>query len=140
MGSMTDVGEAALLNYLFRNTAMGLHATNWYVALFTTNPTDSTSGTEVSGGSYARIAVVRTGAGFNAAHGTSPTTTENTSTITFATATADWGTITGFGLCITLAGALSTDLFYWGALSANKVVSNGDTFSFSASNLTITQD
>ena len=139
MGSMTDVGEKALLNYLFRNTAIGLDGTNVWVALFTTTPTDSTTGTEVSGGSYARVAVVRTGAGWDAASGTLGTT-QNTGAITFATATADWGTVTGFGICLSLSGALSTDLLYWGALTANKTVSNGDTASFAAGALSVTQD
>lgn len=140
MGSMTDVGEKALLNYLFRNTAIGLDATNLWVALFTVTPTDSTTGTEVTGGSYARVAVVRTGAGWDAASGASPGTTQNTGAITFATATADWGVVTGFGVCLSLAGALSTDLVYWGALTASKTVSNGDTASFAIGALSVTQD
>lgn len=140
MGSMTDVGEKALLNYLFRNTAIGLDATNVWVALFTTTPTDSTTGTEVSGGSYARVAVVRTGAGWDAASGASPGTTQNTGAVTFPTATADWGTVTGFGICLSSAGALSTDLLYWGALTASKTVSNGDTASFAVGTLSVTQD
>lgn len=140
MGSMTDVGEKAILNYLFRNTAIGLDGTNVWIALFTTTPTDSTTGTEVSGGSYARVAVVRTGAGWDAASGASPGTTQNTGAITFATATADWGTVTGFGVCLSLAGSLSTDMIYWGALGANKTVSNGDTASYAAGTLSVTQD
>lgn len=140
MGSMTDVGEKAILNYLFRNTSIGLDGTNVWIALFTSVPTDSTTGTEVTGGSYARVAVVRTGAGWDAASGASPGTTQNTGVITFATASADWGTITGFGITISSAGALSTDLLYWGALTASKVVSSGDTASFSAGTLSVTQD
>lgn len=137
---MTDVWEKKLLDYLFRDTSLGLDATNCWVALFTTTPTDSSAGTEVAGGSYARVAVVRTGAGWDAASGASPGTTQNTGVITFPTATADWGTVTGFGICKSLAGALSTDLIYWGALGANKTVSNGDTASYAAGTLSITQD
>jgi hypothetical protein len=140
MGSMTDVFEKKLLDYLFRDASLGLDATNMWIALFTTTPTDSTTGTEVTGGSYARVAVVRTGAGWDAASGASPGTTQNTGAITFATATADWGTVTGFGICKSLAGALSTDLIYWAALNANKTVSNGDTASFAAAALAVTQD
>lgn len=139
MGSVTDTWEKKVLDYLFRDAALSLHATNWYVALFTTNPTDSTTGTEVTGGSYARVAVVRTGAGWDAASGTTATT-QNTGAITFPTATADWGMVTGFGLCISAAGALSTDLVFWSALTANKMVSNGDTASYAAAALSITAD
>lgn len=138
-GSMTDVWEKALLDYLFRNTSLGLHGTNVWVALFTVVPSDSTTGTEVTGGSYARVAVVRTGAGWDAAAGTTGTT-QNTGAITFTTASADWGTVVAFGLCNSLAGSLSTDLIYWGTLTANKVVSNGDTASFAAAALSVTQD
>lgn len=140
MGSLTDVGEKAILNYLFRNTAIGLDGTNVWIALFTTTPTDSSAGTEVTGGSYARTAVVRTGAGWDAASGASPGTTQNTGAITFPTATADWGTVTGFGICISSAGALSTDLLFWAALTANKTVSNGDTASFAAGALSVSAD
>lgn len=140
MASLTDVGEKAILNYLFRNTSIGLDGTNVWVALFTTTPTDSTTGTEVTGGSYARTAVVRTGAGWDAASGASPGTTQNTAAITFPTATADWGTVTGFGITISSAGALSTDLFLWGALGASKTVSNGDTASYATGTLSVTAD
>lgn len=139
MGSMTDVGEKALLNYVFRSTSIGLDATNLWVALFTVTPTDSTTGTEVTGGSYARVAVVRTGAGWDAASGTLGTT-QNTSTITFPTSTGNWGTITGFGICLSLAGSLSTDLLYWGAVTTSKTMTTGDIAQFNAGTLSITQD
>lgn len=145
-GSLTDTWEAALLNLLFRNTAAsattpaGLHASNMYLALFTVAPTDSAAGTEVTGGSYARVAVDRTGTGFNAATGTSPTTTTPAATVTFPTASADWGSVVAFGWCKSLAGALSTDLVFWGPVTVTKSVLNGDTASFAAATLTITAD
>lgn len=145
MGSLSDVWEKKVLDLIFRNTSasatvpMGLDATNMYIALFTTTPTDSTTGTEVTGGSYARVAVDRTGTGFAAATGTTATTNP-AATVTFATATADWGTVTGFGICKSLAGALSTDLVFWGALTTSKAVNSGDTASFAASALSITAD
>ena len=75
-GSMSDVWEKKFLDLIFRNTLAhattpaGLDGTNVWVALFTVAPTDATTGTEVTGGAYARVAVVRTGAGWNAATGT----------------------------------------------------------------------
>lgn len=136
---MTDVWEKALLNHLFRNAALGLDATNMYIALFTANPSDSAVGTEVTGGSYARVAVVRTGAGFDAAAGTLALTS-NTAAVTFPTATADWGTITGFGITKSLAGALSTDLIYWGTLTVSKAILNGDIAQFLAGAIDVTAD
>lgn len=143
-GSLTDTWEAAILNLIFRNTAAsattpaGLHASNMYLALFTVLPSDSSSGTEVTGGSYARVAVDRTGTGFAAATGTNPTTTTPAGVTTFPTATADWGAIVGFGWCKSLAGALSTDLVFWGDVTVTKSVLNGDTASFAAATLTVT--
>lgn len=142
-GSLVDVWEKKILDLIFRNTGAsatipaGLDASNMYLALFTVMPTDSTTGTEVTGGSYARVAVDRTGTGFAAATGTTATTVPNATT-TFPTATADWGTIVGFGWCKSLAGALSTDLVFWGDVTVSKAVLNGDTASFLAATLTIT--
>ena len=144
-GSMTDVWEKKFLDLIFRNTAAsattpaGLDATNVWVALFTVAPTDSTTGTEVSGGSYARVAVVRTGAGWDAATG-ALALTDNTNAVTFTQASANWGTVVAFGICNSLAGSLSTDLIYWGDLTLNKTISSGDTASFAAGAITITQD
>lgn len=144
-GSLTDTWEKKVLDLIFRNTSasatvpMGLDGTNMYLALFTSVPTDSTTGTEATGGSYARVAVDRTGTGFAAATGTTATTVPNAVT-TFPTATADWGAITGFGWCKSLAGALSTDLVFWGSTTVTKSVLNGDTASFAAATLTITCD
>lgn len=145
MGSMTDVWEKAIQNLIFRNTLAsattpaGLNSASIWVALFTANPTDSTTGTEVTGGSYARVAIDRTGTGFATATGVTASV-QPSGTVTFATASADWGAITGFGLCNSLAGALSTDLIFWSALTTTKSVLTGDTASFSAANLTITCD
>ena len=68
-----------------------------YVALFTAVGTDAGSGfTEVSGGSYARVA---TSAGtWNSASDTGPSTISNASSITFPTATSGWGTVVAWGL------------------------------------------
>lgn len=144
-GSLTDTWEKKVLDLIFRNTGasatapMGLDTASMWVALFTVAPTDSTTGTEVTGGSYARVAVDRTGTGFAAAAGTTATTNP-AATVTFPTATADWGTVVAFGLCKSLAGALSTDLVFWGSLTTNKAVNSGDTASFTTSNLSITCD
>lgn len=140
-GSFTDVGEKKILNYIFRDTAIGLDATNLWIPLFTTNPTDSTTGTEVStsGTAYARLAVVRTGAGWNAATGTLALI-DNTNALVWALATGNWGTLTGFGITISSAGALSTDLIAWADLTVSKAVTTGDTFSMAAGAFDITFD
>ena len=61
-----------------------------YLALFTTAPTASGGGTEVSGGSYARIAVTNNLTNFPSASGGSK---KNGTAVTFAAPTADWGVV-----------------------------------------------
>lgn len=76
----------ALLSHTLRNSAYTSPGTSVYVAAYTTAPTASSAGTEVSGGSYARVQVTAWDAASNGA-------TANTNAITFATATASWGTV-----------------------------------------------
>jgi hypothetical protein len=68
-----------------------------YVALFTAVGSDAGSGfTEVSGGSYARVA---TGSGdWILGAGSAPSTISNSFDIIFPTATAGWGSVIAIGL------------------------------------------
>jgi hypothetical protein len=96
MTGVTNYSADALLEWLTGKTAMPSKPTS-YVALFTVVGTDAGTGfTEVSGGSYARVATA--GSDWNAASGTAPSTISNANTITFPAATADWGTIIAWGL------------------------------------------
>ena len=56
MSALTDFAENKVLDAVLRGQALGAPAT-LYVGLFTANPTDVGGGTEVTGGSYARVAV-----------------------------------------------------------------------------------
>ena len=56
MSEISTYLENALINATLRNTTYTSVATV-YVSLWTSDPTDAGSGTEVSGGSYARQAV-----------------------------------------------------------------------------------
>src|SRR3990167_1382168 len=126
MAQFSDYLENALLNEVFRNTGYAPAATV-YVGLYTAAPTDAGGGTEVTGGSYARVAVT-----FAAASGGSITTSGVT---TFPTATADWGTVTHFGIFDAVSGG---NLLAWQALTASATINNTDTARFSAGALTIT--
>lgn len=117
-----------------------------YVALLTATPSDAGGGTEVTGGSYARVPVNSTlanWAGTQAAASTTASTgtaavTSNNSAITFAAPTANWGSITHMGIYDSLTGG---NLLYWVALTTPKTVNNGDAApSFAAAALTITED
>lgn len=95
--SFSDYLEAKILDYVFGAQAFSAPATI-YAALFTAAPTDAGGGTEVTGGSYARVAITNNSTNFPNSTGTSPTTKQNGTQITFPTATANWGTCVALGL------------------------------------------
>lgn len=99
-----------------------------YAALFTTAPTmpGGTGGTEVSGGSYARVQVSGKFAAASAGSAAS------NAAITWPAATANWGTINGIGLYDAATGG---NLLSAGSLTASKAVPSGDTFSITAGDL-----
>lgn len=102
-----------------------------WVGLFTAAPSDAGGGTEVSGGSYARV---DSSTLWGAASGTDMT---NDGTISFPTASASWGTVTHFGI---FDASTVGNLLAWGALGTSKAVGDGDTASFAAGQLTISLD
>lgn len=119
---------------LYGGTAHAAVAT-WHVALFTADPTSAGLGTnEVSGGSYARVAVTNNATNFPA---TSALTGANGTAITFPTATADWGTVTHVGLCASTTEGTS-DVRHRGALTAPVVITSGQTPTFAIGALTWT--
>jgi hypothetical protein len=126
MSAMSNYLENALINATLRNTSYTSPATV-YAALFTSDPTDAGTGTEVSGGSYARKAITF-GAPSNGA-------STNSAAVEFDQATASWGTVTHFGL---YDASTSGNLLYHGALTASKVIDTGDVFKFATSSVTVT--
>ncbi|HEY6108685.1 MAG TPA: hypothetical protein VIV56_07265 [Gemmatimonadales bacterium] len=127
--------EEALINAVLRNTSF-TSPSNVYVALFTAAPGETGGGTEVSGGSYARVTVSTSG-GWDAPSQVSGfAQTQNTADITFTTASASWGTVTSFGLFDNSTGG---NLLYYGDLDASKVVGSGDTLKFLAGELKIAE-
>ena len=56
MAALSDTLEQALLNHVFRNTAY-TSPTTVYLALFTTDPTDTGTGSELADSGYARQTV-----------------------------------------------------------------------------------
>lgn len=126
MAEMSNYLENAMINAVLRATTYTSPA-NVYVALFTTDPTDAGSGTEVSGGSYQRTAVTF-GAPSNGV-------TTNSAGVTFPTATGSWGTVTHIGI---MDAQTSGNLLFHTALDTSKAVSNGDVFTISTGNLSVT--
>jgi len=145
MAAMTDYLENKIIDWLLRGQSFTPPSTV-YVALFTAAPTDAGGGTEVSGGSYARVGVACTlsnwagtqGAGTTTASTGSSGTTSNNVAITFPAPTANWGTVTAFGLFDAPTGG---NLLIYGNLNTPKTINNGDAApSFAAGALTFQDD
>ena len=126
--AFSDYLEDKLLKHTFANTAFTTPGTV-YLGLFTAAPSDTGGGTEVSGGSYARISCA-----FSVS-GTNPTTATNSSAAEFATATGTWGSVGWVGV---YDASSSGNLLAWAALTASKTVSSGDVFRFDQGDLDIT--
>lgn len=145
MAALTDYLENKLVDFLFRGQAF-VAPTTVHVALFTTNPTDVGGGIEVTGGSYARVAITCSLANFAGTQAAASTvassgasgTTSNNATITFAAPTAAWGIVTGMALFdATTAGNMLT----YSALTVSKTVNSGDAApSFAAAAYTLQLD
>ncbi len=126
MAEFSNFLENALINATLRATTYTSPATV-YVSLWTSNPNDDGSGTEVSGGSYARTAVT-----FGApSNGVSL----NNADVVFPTATATGGTVGWIGINDALS---SGNLLYHTALDAAKTIDNGDIFKIATGNLSVT--
>ena len=100
--------------------------TTVYLGLFTTTLNAAGTGTEVSGGSYARQSV-----SFSAA---SSGATASSADVTFPTATASWGTVTYAGLYDASTGG---NLLYFTPLDVSKTIDSGDIFKVTTGNFTV---
>jgi hypothetical protein len=131
MSQATDYLESQIRAHIFR-TATYTKPTSLDIALYTATPGETGGGTEVTGGSYARVARNPSDANWTAASGIDGLT-DNAAAITFATPSANWGLITSFGIFT------STDLLIYGTLGTNKTVNNGDAApAFAIGALTVT--
>jgi len=127
MSAISNYLENALINATLRNTSY-TSPTTVYAGLFTSDPTDAGSGTEVSGGSYARKAITF-------AAPSNGVTTNSAAACEFDQATGSWGTITHFGIFDALT---SGNLLYHGALTTSKTIASGDVFKFATSSVSVT--
>lgn len=126
--ALTTYAANKIFDHMFRNQSYTPPST-LYIGLFTSAPTDaytgaSPTGTEVSGGSYARIACALSAASSRA--------TSNSSNLTFPTATASWGTVVAIGLFEASSGG---EMLWWDGLEVNKTVGSGDTFQINSGDL-----
>ena len=125
MAGFSDYLENKVVGHVFGGSAYTAPST-LYVALYTSAPSDTGGGTEVSGGAYARQ---------TAAFTVTNDTASNTSAIEYPTATADYGTVVAVGI---FDASSSGNLMAYANLTASKTVSTGDVFRFDAGDLDIT--
>jgi hypothetical protein len=126
-GSFSDYLEDKLLKHAFTNTAY-TPASTLYVGLYTAAPTDAGGGTQVTGGSYARVSVSFSVSGTG-------TLCTNSAAVEFTAATATWGTIVAVGV---FDASTAGNLLAWADLTVNKTIDTGDIFRIPTGDLDIT--
>jgi len=128
--ALSNFWENELIDHLFRSRSYTA-PTAIHVALYTAAPGETGGGTEVTGGSYARVSYAP---GFANWEGTNGETTDvdsagtggatqNRNAITFPAPTANWGSVTHFALLDASSGG---NFYLYGALTAAKTVNNLD--------------
>ena len=140
MANMTNYLEGQLINHIFRTASFSKPGT-MAIALSTSAALDDT----VTGGgmsevtnsnNYARVTIAPADANWNAVSGGA---TSNVNSITFPQASGSWGTIEAVVVTDSATYGAGNALFY-GNLAVPKPVSDGDTFSFASTGLTIQID
>lgn len=120
-GAMSDYLESALLGHVFKGAAYTGPATT-YVGLSTSACSDSSTGTEVTGGSYARVAVVGNGTNWTGPTGNNGTIA-NGAAVTYPAPSANWGTVTHWFIA---DASTAGNVLVCAALTTSKTVNNGD--------------
>jgi hypothetical protein len=126
--SLTNAFETHTLQYLLTTDAL-TRPTAWYIALFTSDPTDTGSaGTEVSTGTgYARTAVTFSVTG---------DTASNSAAVEFPAASGgSWGTVSHIGVMDASTGG---NMIVHSALDTAKAINDGDVFRIPTGDLDIT--
>jgi hypothetical protein len=123
--SFSDTFETRVLTWVFTADS-ATRPTAWYLALFTSDPADDASGTEVTGGGY-----VRQSATFSVSGDTATTT----AAIEYPTATASYGTVSHVGVFDASTGG---NLIAHAALTTSKAIDTGDVFRVPTGDLDIT--
>lgn len=123
MATLSTYLQNALLNATLRNVPYTSPGTVW-VALYTSNPSAADTGTEVSGGSYARTQII-----FNAPSGGAVTNTADVNVVGMPAITVSY-------IGIRDASTLG-NLLYYGQVGSPKTTNVGDTYVIRAGDLTL---
>ena len=121
MSAMSDYLEGEIRKHVFRTGSFTKPSALW-VALFTAAPSDSGGGTEVAGGSYARVQRDPLDANWTAASATDGKT-DNAAAVTFPSPSGSWGLVSHFAIFDAPSGG---NLLIHGALTVPKTVNASD--------------
>lgn len=133
MGAKSDYLENKILDHVLGGgdyTRPG----HVYFALFTSAPTDAGGGTEITGGSYARVDVTNDATSFPAASGGAKS---NGIDVVFPVPSAGWGTAVAVGI---FDSSTAGNLLLWCLLTTPRLISTSDDVRFSAGQLDFTED
>ena len=125
--SFSNYLENKVQGHVFGATPYTAPAT-LYVGLYTSDPGEGNTGTEVSGGSYARQSVAFT---------VTDNQASNTAAVEFPTATASWGTVTYAAIFDAVSGG---NMLAYGALTTSKTIASGDVLRIPAGDFDINLD
>jgi len=128
MGALSDYAENKVLDHVCGVQEFTM-PTDVYLALFTTETSDESPGTEVSGNGYERQKVT-----FGSA---SNGTITNAQDVLFPKATGTWDTVTHAALFDAETGG---NMLWHGALQQSKTIETDDEFKLEAGKLTLTID
>ena len=128
MAELSNYLENKLLDHVLRNTSYN-SPTTVYVGLYSSDPSDQNTGTEIDGGSYARQIL-------NVTTATNGIVTSSAD-VTFPQATSSWGTVSHIGL---LDAVTSGNLLMHTALTTSKTIDEGDIFKIPTAALTASLD
>ena len=118
MAALSNVHAASILNTALRSGT-------YYLALFLTDPTASGTGTEASGGGYARKVISFDAPSLVAGK----QQVKNTDAVDYGVITADIGTVSYWGIFDSQTGG---NLLWFGSFARGKNVLNGDAITVNA--------
>ena len=118
MAALSNVHAASILN-------TSLRSGTYYLALFLTDPTASGTGTEASGGGYARKVISFDAPSLVAGK----QQVKNTDAVDYGVITADIGTVSYCGIFDSQTGG---NLLWFGSFARGKNVLNGDAITVNA--------
>lgn len=145
MASMSNYLENKLIDFLFRGVSFSAPST-LYVALCTSAPSDSSTGStisEVSGGNYSRQSITSNTSNWYTTNGDNGSTSSGTNGTTGNSNTVTWssvtwsGTVTDIAICDASSGG---NVLFYASLASAKTVASGDSISFAANALTVQID